>query len=67
MKKRKLKIRVFKSHEEQDKADVIYYRRLDPNKKVENLIYLRNVYFYMKYGRIPRLQRVYKIIYRKKS
>jgi hypothetical protein len=65
--KRKLKIRVFKSHEEQEKADITYYRRLDPNKKVENLIFIRNQYFYMKYGRIPRLKRVYKVTYRKQS
>ena len=67
MRKRKLKIKIFKSHEEQEKADITYYRRLDPNKKVENLIYLRNQYFYMKYGRIPRLRRVYKVINRQKG
>lgn len=67
MKKRKLKIRVFNSHAEQEKADITYYRRLSPDKKVENLIQMKNNYFHMKYGRIPRLKRVYKIIIRSKS
>lgn len=67
MPKRKLNIKIFKSHEEQEKADIRYWRRLDPNKKVEYLIHLRNQYFIMKYGRIPRLKRVYKVINRKES
>lgn len=62
MKKRKLKILVFKSHAEQEKADMIYWQKMSPGKRVETLEYMRLNYLRMKYGRVPRLRRVYKLI-----
>ncbi len=60
-------IRIFKSHEEQDKADQKYYKRLSPDKKILELEYIRNRQIYYTYGSLPGLKRVYRIIKRKQS
>lgn len=59
--------KIFKSHEEQDKADVKYYKRLSPDKKILELEYIRNNYIRMKYGYLPRLKRVFRIVKQKQS
>lgn len=56
--------KVFRNHAEQDKSDKKYWKNVDPGKRVETLEYIRLNYLKMKYGRIPRLRRVYKIIER---
>ncbi len=58
-------IKIFNSHEEQDKADENYYRKLSPDKKILELEYIRNQYIYNKYGCLPGLRRVYKIVKKK--
>jgi hypothetical protein len=60
-------IKIFHSFKEQEDADIKYYRNLDPDKKVEHLEIMRENYFKLKYGKIPRFQRVYKITKRKKG
>lgn len=58
-------VRKFRSHEEQEEAEIKYYRRLSPDKKILELEFIRNRYIYYKYGRIPRLKRVLRIVKRK--
>lgn len=65
MKKRKLNIKIFKSHEDQEKADIKYYKRLSHEKKLQELEELRKFYFLLKYGNIPRLRRFCRIVKRK--
>lgn len=55
-------IRKFKSHEEQEAAEINYWKRISRGKRVEALEIIRLNYLRMKYGRVPRLRRVYKII-----
>ena len=59
-------VRKFHSHE-QEKADEKYYKRLSPDKKILELEYIRNRFIYYKYGSLPGLKRVYRIIKRKRS
>lgn len=65
MKKRKLKIKIFKNHAEQEKADIKYYKDLSYSKKLDELEEIRKLYLYTKYGYIPRLRRVCRVIKRK--
>ncbi|MCB0728755.1 MAG: hypothetical protein KDD00_14930 [Ignavibacteriae bacterium] len=60
-------IKIFSSHEEQDKADEKYYKKLSSHKKILELEFIRNRYIYLKYGSLPRLKRVYRIVKRKQS
>jgi hypothetical protein len=60
-------IRKFRSHEEQEKADEKYYKRMSPDKKILELEFIRNRYIYYKYGSLPRLKRVYRIVKRKQG
>lgn len=60
-------IKIFHSHEEQEKADEKYYKRMSPDKKILELEYIRNRYIYYKYGSLPRLKRVYRVVKRKRS
>jgi len=55
-------IQIFKSHEEQESAEINYWKRISRGKRVESLEKIRLNYLRMKYGRVPRLRRVYKII-----
>jgi hypothetical protein len=64
MPKKKLKIKVFHSFEEQEKADVQYWRRVSPSARVEALDLMRRNYLKLIYGRVPRLRRVIKVIKR---
>lgn len=59
----KKEIRVFKSHAEQEKADIDYYMNLDPDKKIEELEYIRNSYLDMINATTEerRLQKVIKV------
>jgi hypothetical protein len=65
--KRKLKIKVFSSHAEQEKADTIFWRSKTPDEKMK--IYEEFFYNYLmlQHGKIPRLQRVIRVIKRKKK
>jgi len=65
MRKRKLIIKKFKNHAEQEKADIKYYKNMSPEKKLKELEDLRNFYFKMRYGYIPRLRRVCRVVKRK--
>jgi hypothetical protein len=65
MPKRKLYIKIFKSHEEQEKADIRYWRRISPSARVEALDLMRRNYLKLIYGTVPRLRRVIKVIKRK--
>lgn len=65
MPKRKLKIKIFKSHGEQEKADILYWRRISPSARVEALDLMRRNYLKLIYGTVPRLRRVIKVIKRK--
>jgi len=67
LKKKKLQIKVFNSHRAQEIADTKFWRNLLPNEKrrlYEDYLYN---YLMLEYGKIPRLQRVFKIIKRKKG
>jgi response regulator of citrate/malate metabolism len=55
-------IQIFKSHEEQETAEINYWKRISRGKRVESLEKIRLNYLRMKYGRVPRLRRVYKLI-----
>lgn len=55
-------IQIFKSHEEQESAEINYWKRISRGKRVDSLEKIRLNYLRMKYGRVPRLRRVYKII-----
>jgi len=55
-------IQIFRSHEEQESAEINYWKRISRGKRVESLEKIRLNYLRMKYGRVPRLRRVYKII-----
>ena len=44
----KKSIKIFKSHEEQEKADEKYYKRMSGDKKILELEYIRNRYIYYK-------------------
>lgn len=59
--------KIFKSHEEQDKADERHYKRMSSDKKILELEYIRNRHIYYTYGSLPRLKRVYRIVKRKQS
>jgi hypothetical protein len=67
MRKRKLKIKVFRSHEEQEKADKKFWRSLSPNKKMKLYEEFFYNYLILQYGEVPRLQRHIKIIKREKG
>lgn len=56
---------IFHSFKEQDEADERYYKRLSPEKKLQELEEIRNFNIKMRYGYLPRLRRVYKITKRK--
>jgi len=55
-------IQIFRSHEEQESAEINYWKRISRGKRVESLEKIRLNYLRMKYGRVPRLRRVFKII-----
>ena len=55
-------IQIFKSHEEQETAEINYWKRISSGKLVESLEKIRLNYLRMKYGRVPRLRRVYKFV-----
>lgn len=59
----KKEIRIFKSYGEQGKADIDYYTNLDPDKKIEELEYIRNAYLDMINATTEerRLQKVIKV------
>ncbi|MGB4851239.1 MAG: hypothetical protein WBQ38_02890 [Ignavibacteria bacterium] len=61
----KKSIKIFKSHEEQEKADEKYYKRMSGDKKILELEYIRNRYIYYKYGSLPGLKRIYRVVKRK--
>lgn len=65
--KTKRTIKIFRSHEEQEKADIKHYKRMSPGKKLEELEEIRRFFFQMKYGTIPRLRRICRVIKRKRS
>jgi hypothetical protein len=67
MPKRKLKIKIFRSHEEQEKADIKFWRSITPNQKMKLYEEAFNNYVILQYGEKPRLQRVVNVIKRKKS
>ncbi|MCI0715992.1 MAG: hypothetical protein L0Y77_06710 [Chlorobi bacterium] len=64
--KRKLKIRVFKSHAEQEKADIRFWRSKTPSEKMKLYEEFFYNYLMLQHGKIPRLQRVINVIKRKK-
>ena len=55
-------IQKFSSHEEQEVAEINYWKRISRGKRVESLEKIRLNYLRMKYGRVPRLRRVYKFV-----
>jgi len=67
MRKRKLQIRIFKSHEEQERADTKFWRSISSNKKMKLYEDFFYNYLMLQYGKIPRLQRHINITKRKKS
>ena len=60
--KRKLKIRIFKNHKDQEEAEIKYWNHVRAGRRVEALENMRLNYLRMRYGKVPRLRRVYKII-----
>lgn len=66
-KRRRIKVKVFNSFKEQEEADIKYYRRLSPEKKLEEMEQLVQFYYVMKYGDLPRFRRVSRIVKRKWS
>lgn len=64
MRKRNLKIKIFRSHEEQEKADILYWQKVSPSARVEALDLMRRNYLKLIYGRVPRLRRVIRVIKR---
>ncbi len=54
--------KIFKSHEEQEIAEINYWKRIPRGKRVESLEKIRLNYLRMKYGRVPRLRRVFKFV-----
>lgn len=65
MPKRKFKIKIFKSFEEQEKADIKYWLKVSQSARVEALDLMRRNYLKLIYGRVPRLRRVIKVIKQK--
>lgn len=59
--------KIFKSHEEQETAEINYWKRISRGKRVETLEKMRLNYLKMRYGRIPRLRRVFKIVRKAQS
>lgn len=55
-------IKIFNSFKEQEEADIKYWQKVSPGKRVEALEKMRINYLIMRYGRIPRLRRVYKFV-----
>ncbi len=67
MRKRKLQIKVFDSHEDQEKEDVKYWQSLPSDTKMKLYEDFFYNYLMLQHGKIPRLQRVIKITKRKKG
>ena len=63
--KRKLNIKKFKNFEEQEQADIRYYKNLSYEKKLEEIEQIRKFHLKLKYGDIPRLRRTARIIKKK--
>lgn len=57
----KKEIRKFKSFEEQEEAEIEYYRNLDPSKKIEELEFIRNSFLDM-INATPEERRLQKVI-----
>jgi hypothetical protein len=54
-------IRIYNSFDEQEKDDIIYWRNLSGEKKLEILEYIRANYWAIKNETPQRLQRIYRI------
>lgn len=60
-------IKIFKSFEEQEAADVEYWQNLPGEKKLEILEMIRANYWALKNESPRRLQRVYRVVKRSQS
>ena len=57
----KKEIKVFKNFEDQEKADIEYYQKLDPDKKIEELEFIRESFLDM-INATPEERRLQKVI-----
>ena len=57
----KKEFKIFKSFDEQEEANIEYYRNLDPNKKIEELEYIRETFLDM-INATPEERRLQKVI-----
>lgn len=55
-------IQIFKSHKDQEEAEIEYWKRVRRGKRVEAAEKIRLNFLRMKYGKVPRLRRVYKFV-----